>query len=156
MVESNQALVIIGGIFAFFLFFSILWSSIVFLISRLSGWATLANYYATTNREFEGKLFRFRSGSFGFQSNYSGIMHYGISKSELFLDLFVLYRIGHAPLRIPLEEIHAQEKTFIFPLIELTFDRAPRVRLRIRKGFAEQLIAESSGRLVVQKKGPEA
>lgn len=105
MNDTGLIYLIVPG---FLICFGVLWSSIVFLISRLGGWAGLARQYPATDLTTEsatesatGKTFRWRSASFGWFSSYRNCLTVTVSLAGLHLRPMIAFRIGHQPMLIP-------------------------------------------------------
>ncbi|MFT5196391.1 MAG: hypothetical protein ACI85U_003423 [Candidatus Promineifilaceae bacterium] len=148
---ENELVFIPLIIIAFIICFGGFWSFIVFITSRIGGWHTVAQQYAGEMSYFS-QQFTWRSARFGFM-NYKSVLTFSVSDEELGIAVLFLYRIGHAPLKIPWSEVHGIEKSpFIFPEVHLTFLHSPNKVLKIRKGLAEQIENAAGGNWTFERK----
>jgi len=98
---------------AFAIGFPIMWVSISILLSRMGGWAKLAECYADRGDE-QGETHYMRSGSVGVV-NYSSCLTLCVCKNGLRLSVLFPFRIGHPPLFIPWDQFHRiSEKRVLF------------------------------------------
>jgi hypothetical protein len=88
----------------FILFFTSLWCGISLLLSRVGGWARLAERFPAPEPP-EGKRFRSQNGRLGLV-NYNRCLTIYISKAGLSLLMTPIFRVGHRPMLIPWKEIH--------------------------------------------------
>jgi|ERR1035441_646988 hypothetical protein len=117
---------------------------IMFLItSVMSGWFTLANRFRkvsepvgetrTTKSSFDPVTMRFRS-------NYGGMIRLTAAEDALYLSVFILFRFGHPPLRIPWNEIEFSTcKYFSRDYVVLTLGKEEHIPLRITPRMATKL-----------------
>ena len=64
-------------------------------ISLAAGWNVLAEHYLNKS-DFQGKLFRFRSGQIG-KANYGGGLVLGTSPFGFYMTTFLVFRFFHPP-----------------------------------------------------------
>jgi hypothetical protein len=126
-------------------FFICLWCGIVLLISRLSGWATLANRFRLS-LPFAASKWRWQSARMRFTANYSGCLTVGSDPTGLYLDIFALWKIGHPPLFLPWSEVSVRRrgKILIFGYVELTLGREEQIPFRISAGLADRIRSAAS------------
>lgn len=91
---------------AFPVVFVAFWSAVCWLISRF-GWATLAARWATELPPPRSSL-GMCTGRVGL-ANYKGTLELAADREALWMDVMVLFRPGHRPLRIPWAEVEALE-----------------------------------------------
>ncbi len=89
-------LIFVGAIIAFVAF----WMGIVYLISRIGGWAKLAEQYPATGR-IQGSVYRFCSARLRFMASYSNCLTVIVSPAGLYMEPMILFRFGHSPILIP-------------------------------------------------------
>jgi len=142
------------GVF-FPVFFIGLWLFISFVISRIGGWNSLASSYRA-QQPFFGTILRFQAASFRFGTNYNGCLNFGANTEGLHLAPMVIFRAFHAPLFMPWSEVTARPVKMwgIFNFIELHFQRAPNVPVRIKPALAGKLTEASVGRFSVAASVP--
>ena len=104
----EMALFIVGIIIAFCLFFTALWSAIVFGFSHVSGWQNLASQYATPPR-YEG-FYTNVSGRVGLVS-YNNLLRIAFTEKGLYLHIMPFFQIGHTPLLLPWHQLRHWELT---------------------------------------------
>ena len=100
-MQSFSLILII--ITTFFIVFPLLWMGIVFMISFMSGWQSLAQRYATII-EAPTNTRSMASGMVGF-SRYNNVLKVGLSDRGIYLSVFILFRPGHKPLFVPWSDI---------------------------------------------------
>ena len=77
-----------------------------FVVSRWSGWATLAPRFPVTN-EFTGSRWRLQSGQMRWLCGYHNCLTVGASPEGLYLSTITFFRLFHPPVLIPWSEISA-------------------------------------------------
>lgn len=155
MEHLNTAVLIIGGTCLF-------WISIMYLLSLLSGWRTLAKRYSAQD-EFGGRTWRFKSIRTGFVS-YSCCVNFTASDRGLGISVLFPFRFGHPKLLIPWTDLRIStykhrlgfERTVIsFPETSIQINLSSRLTVEIMEeakpyissagqGFATQQSADLS------------
>jgi hypothetical protein len=126
------------------IFFLANWIGVCHLIALLSGWKRLAEKYPLRS-DVEGKRFVYRSGQWRRRFNYNGCLFFTVTPSHLKISVALFFRPGHAPFRVPWEDIKATYvKARFSKMVELRFAKEGEIELRIGKKLAD-LIAEASG-----------
>ena len=80
--------------------FPLFWMAIVFLISRLSGWALLAGQYPADG-PVSGEKFGWCSARLRFFSNYSNCLTVTVAATGMHIQPFLPFRFGHSPIFVP-------------------------------------------------------
>lgn len=126
------------------------WVFVMFILSRVGGWSTLASYYRF-DQPFFDSLFHFQSASLRAGTNYNGCLKVGANTEGLYMVPMLIFRGFHAPLFIPWSEVVARPIKYwkVFDYIELRFQRAPDLPVRIRPELASKLAQASVGRFIV-------
>ncbi len=116
----QNTLFIISIIIAFIIFFTLLWTGIVYLISRLSGWASLAGEFPAIGR-VQGNVYNWCSARFRYFANYSNCLTVIVSPAGIYMQPIAFLKIGHKPIMIPREAISELEcsNTFLFATANL-------------------------------------
>lgn len=96
---SEAALIILIAL-GFFIIFPLFWCFVVFLVSRLSGWAKLAMEYPDEPR-IRGETFTFSTASIRFISNYANCLNITVADKGVRMEQFMFFKIGHDPIFIP-------------------------------------------------------
>lgn len=109
----SESLIAIIYIVLFVPGFILFWCLIVYLISRLGGWASLAEDFAAQNPP-SGETFSWTSGKVSFFSNYSNSLVATVSKAGLHVAPWALFRIGHQPIFIPWHRMRGIIQSKIF------------------------------------------
>ena len=91
---------------AFIVVFPLFWMGVVWLVSRMSGWAALASQYPAKAQP-TGDLFHMRSGRLRFFSNYSHCLTVAVSSDGIYLKPLFFFRAGHDPVFLPWSAIEA-------------------------------------------------
>jgi hypothetical protein len=124
----------------------VFWLVISLVISRIGGWAALADVYRLED-SFEGERMRFRSGQMRYAMSYNNCLTIGADRRGLYLSVFFFFRLGHPPLFIPWSEITVTEKQrYFMNATEFTFSRVPGVYLRLSSNTAKMVLAWNSAR----------
>jgi hypothetical protein len=117
-----------------------------FVIGRISGWSTLANFYRFSG-EFTGQQWRFQSAQLRWYMGYNNCLIIGANESGLFLSVFFLLRIGHPTLFIPWGDVSVIMKKGTWgKYAELRFRQTPAIPFRMSGKLSEK-IAEVAGRM---------
>ena len=117
-----------------------------FVIGRISGWSTLANFYRFSG-EFTGQQWRFQSAKLRWYMGYNNCLIIGANESGLFLSVFFLLRIGHPTLFIPWGDVSVIMKKGTWgKYAELRFRQTPAIPFRMSGKLSEK-IAEVAGRM---------
>jgi hypothetical protein len=136
--------------FAFFALFPLLWCAITYLIAWIGGWRDLADVYSDT-RDFQGELFRMRSGTMRAHVGYNNCLTFGANRQGLVLKVFALFRPGHPPLFVPWVDIVGRPgKIWFFPATIVTFKRVPGVPLKIAVRLGRDLEQAAGGAFRVE------
>ena len=131
--------------------FTLFWCFISFLLSRLSGWATLAAVYPAGELLTPNVRYRWQSALMNANTKYNAALTIVADGRAVHFAMFPLFKVGHAPLSVPWEDIHAAPRELLFMhRIALTFARAPHVTMLIPVALAGRLTAASMGRFTVQ------
>ena len=105
------------GMFLFAAVFPLLWLAIIFLISRLSGWASLASHYGTSQdlpkTHLKCRRILLRRIRF-FPAQYGNIVTVSVDDEALYLSLIKIFGFGHEPLRVPFADVKAEKNTGLF------------------------------------------
>jgi len=123
------------------------WFLVAFMISRVGGWTTLAEHYRS-DQPFSGTLIRFQAAQLRYGTNYNGCLNFGVNSESLYMAPMAFFRMFHSPLLVPWSEITARPIKLwgIFNFVELRFQRAPEIPVRIRVSLAEKFGLASNGR----------
>ena len=109
------------------------------LVSFISGWSLLKQYYRL-RKPFEGRRYPFQWGKVG-NLRYS-FMTFGANSEGLYCAVFFPSRIGHPPLFIPWSDISFRaRKGFMGGYRELTLKQAPSVKLAIGESLYQSIKA---------------
>jgi hypothetical protein len=124
--------------------FSAFWCLLCYLISYLSGWMRLSNFFAAERSfTYSGERVRFCSGSMRRHILYTSILEIGCNEDGLHLALIWPFRISHPRLIIPWGEIAIgePEKRFgIFTVTPLLLGRTQQTLFTVYTGRAQKLI----------------
>lgn len=95
---------IIGG---FLVVFPVFWCCVVWMLSRMSGWHTLAKRHAAGSRPMEGTCVGGVTGMVGGVS-YRSTLTLHFNPDGFFLEVMPLFKPGHQRLFIPWSEVTAR------------------------------------------------
>jgi len=123
-----------------FLFFVAMWALTLYVLGVISGWEVLSKRFRFKGM-FYGETWLFRSGRMRFYVYYGNCLSVGADESGLYLAVFPIFRIGHAPLLIPWSEVSVMsgDKGLIFKKRELRLGHQESIPLRISASLAETL-----------------
>jgi len=124
---------------AFPLFFAAVWTGVCWLLARIGGWHRLHQAYGDFGLMRTASRLRFRSGRLGF-ANYNNVLTFDVGPSGIRFSVFGLFRFGHAAFSVPWSDLRLeQRKQLLFSYVEMTFARAPGIKLRISSRLARAL-----------------
>ena len=120
--------------------FGIMWCGVLFLLSRVSGWSRLAQFYARSETPEGGTEFRWQTGMVGVVS-YRNCLHIRVLPSGLWLSVAFPLSVGHQRLFIPWTAVHGQQdgKFLWHEVTRFDVGHPPQGRVRLpSKVFAAQ------------------
>ena len=116
------------------------WVAISLLISRISGWATLANDYRSSE-PFQGERLRLQSAALRWKTGYNNCLTVGTNYFGLYLSAFVILRFGHPNLFIPWADISAvRKKGFLIPYVEFRFRQTPSIPFQVSQRLGRRIV----------------
>jgi hypothetical protein len=121
--------------------FAALWIAVTWLLSHTSGWVRLAQRYRA-DREAQGIPVRVRAARMGRGplGRYRNVLTLWVSADGLHLRLLFWLRINSPDLFFPWSEVTVTRGRYLFfDYVELTFQQAPQIPLRIYGQSAEHL-----------------
>jgi hypothetical protein len=117
----------------------VIWVVVLLVISRLGGWALLAEQYRCLE-PFSGPCWNFQCGQFRWFASYNNCLTVGADPRGLFLRIFPLFRVAHPPLFIPWREISvSRHKVLWIKQVQFRLGHELQVPLTIRDGLAQKL-----------------
>ncbi len=81
-----------------------IWCAVVWLISRIGGWAELARVFPAEELP-PGEILWGQSAQLRGFCNYNGVLTIVVSEKGLYMQPWRPFRIGHAPLLVPWKEL---------------------------------------------------
>ncbi len=124
-------------------FIVFIWFVVGYLVARISGWATLADYYRAVE-EFQGETWRFQRVQMRYLSHYNNCVTFGTNVAGLYSAMFFLLRLGHPPLFIRWDELEIQPKRrFLMMGYELRFRQAPGVLMWVMSRTGARIFSAS-------------
>jgi hypothetical protein len=127
----------------FVIYFIALWVLVSYLVGLLSGWIALSRRFRDSGA--------FYSYQWPFQSvrmrtlwgNYHNCANFGADEAGLYMAVFPLFRLGHAPLFIPWPEIQviSGNRGLLFKKRKLLLGRQELIPLVVSVSLAEKLKA---------------
>jgi hypothetical protein len=135
------------------LVFIAVWCGIVFLLSLVSGWRELSEYYRTV-AAFNGPRFWFQTASMRLRVGYNNCLIVGANTEGLHVSILFPFRIGHPPFFFPWVDISVTEKRgFLLRGFELRFSRCPSIPFVISKRLVNKISEASGGMIRVSEGG---
>ena len=134
--------------FAFAVTFPFFWIAICLLLSRLSGWSSLATHYGTDTKP-DGERYGSQSMGLGFSPlfmvSYSTVVNVYMSETHLYLTPKVFFKAGHRPLSIPLGDIKSGlGRVLFFKVTKLEFEHAKAIKGHVFGILGESLMKVTS------------
>ncbi len=115
------------------------WPPLLFSISRISGWATLARHYPV-DEAFHLNLWRGQSMSFGPWMGYNQCVTMAAGPSGVFLRLPWVFAWGHRPLLLPWHAMRLEvSQGWMGRSWHLTLADHPRIDLRMTEAMFRRL-----------------
>lgn len=143
---DKETVTLILAPLAFVVIFPLFWSAIIFLISRLGGWGSMAEAYAY-HEPHTAHCFSMQSAVLRLSANYNGILKICADDQGLYFSVFFFFRPGHPPFFVPWDEISGTKKQyFLYPVVDLRFQRTPNLPFRIYKRTGDRLVDVANGR----------
>ena len=149
MENITILLIILGSLFAFALF----WSAVVWSIAQTAGWPKLVEKYPS-RQPWNETCWRMQSARIRRWANYSGILNVCADAEGIHLSTIFLFSMGNAPFSVPWLEIsgHKQQR-FLFPTVDLRFQRVPNIPIQISLVLANRLVEVSGGAWQYKEEG---
>lgn len=103
------------------IFFILLWSAIVMLMSLLGGWRRLAGRYRAAERPAGGRTIPYVTGMIG-MSRYKRLLSVTVNERGMFIEIRWIFRLMHPTLFIPWSDIRNARKINLFYWEFIGFD----------------------------------
>lgn len=145
-IGSHPILFVVSDVLLLYLVVSL-------LVSRWSGWATLARRFPVTS-EFTGPRWRFQSAQMRWLCGYNNCLTIGANSEGLYLSTLPFFPPFHPPLLIPWGEVSAEKKDLLFTAgLRFELGRENPIPLWVRKRLAERLKLAAGGSYPVESVG---
>jgi hypothetical protein len=130
--------------------FAIFWCLVTFLLSRMSGWATIAAAYPAGEVLSPSSRWAWQSAFMNLNTKYNASLTVVADPQAVHFSVFAPFAVGHRPFSVPWPDIHAEmRQLLLMQRVALTFTRAPGVTMLIPPKLAERLAAASLGRFAM-------
>ena len=119
----------------------VLFFVVSFVISRWSGWARLAERFRAPG-PFLGECWKRQSARFRAYCGYNNCLTVGADAAGLYLSVMSPFRVFHAPLLIPWQEIEVETGKVLFGFYDtalLRLGRDEQIPMRIQGKLIERL-----------------
>jgi hypothetical protein len=137
--------------------FALFWCVISFVLSRVSGWATLARAYPAADVLTPNARWRWQSVHMNGNTKYSGAVTIVADAHGVHFSMFPVLRAGHARFSVPWPDLHATPRQLLLAQrVVLTFAKAPAVSMLMWPTLADRLAAASQGRFTVTPAPPQS
>ncbi len=138
------------ALLAFTLFpvaFMAMWIGVMWLLSRISGWHTLARHYLYRG-EIRGVSRSFQGAMLGYSRwrlvRYRGCLTVTVDSGMLILKPWFIFGASQPPLAIPLEELMRADRTFLFwTFCELRAVREQRIMILVSQRLARWIESQA-------------
>lgn len=128
-----------NGVILGILCFVAAWAIMFTLISRVGGWALVAEQYRC-QETFTGATWSFQKGQMRWMVGYNNCLTVGADPRGLYISILFPFRLGHPPLFIPWRDIsRASKKVLWINFIELRLGREVPIPFRISYPLAQKL-----------------
>ncbi len=152
MLDPNGPMFWVAFAVLFPLLFVSLWVIVLLVVSRMSGWNSLAERFRYDSW-FDGEVWKWQSGRMRW-CNYNGCMKLGANSTGLYLGLIPPFRFFSPTLLVPWEEVSVSRgQMLLFSYVQLALGRELKVPLKIRPRLAEKLRAAAGLRWPVETVG---
>jgi hypothetical protein len=132
----------------FLIGFPLMWASVMFLLSRIGGWSTLARRYRA-EQPFTGQRFPYCSGTLG-MVGYNKVLVLGVDERGLHIAVPKIFAIGHPALLVPWSQVKASRKHKLWvPTVGFELGASPAITLRMHRRFADKIEAAAGTHLHV-------
>ena len=132
--------IIVISIIAFTLF----WGGMVWLIAQIAGWPKLVEKYPA-RQPWNETCWRMQSAQLRW-ANYNGILKVCADAEGIHISTIFPFSVGNAPFSVPWSEINGRkQQRFFLPMVELRFQRVPKMPMRISLVLAKRLVEASGG-----------
>jgi len=141
---SNHPLYFVPSFAAYFI---AVWASVGFVIGQVSGWALLSHRFRD-RATFQSYQWQFQSARMRtLWGNYHNVIKFGADETGLYMSVSLPFRVGHAPLLIPWEEIQVSTgvRGLLFKSRKLLLGRQESIPLLISISLADK-IQSAAGR----------
>jgi len=116
------------------------WIGISLLVSRVSGWASLAKYYRSSE-SFQGERVHLQSGAHRWKTSYNNCLTVGMNYYGLYLSVFLILRFGHPNIFIPWADVSAVKKRgLLTPCVEFRFRQTPTIPFRVSERLGRRIV----------------
>ena len=133
--SGTMVLLMVGVIIAWVVFFSLLWTGIVYFMAWFGGWQKMARVYSASGPRPEGLSFPSVTGTVGL-ANYRRVLSVVVTDSGLYISVWRIFQFGHPPLFLPWDALHGIEISSLFfrsyYYFEVGSPRLARMRLPVR------------------------
>ncbi|WP_269542249.1 hypothetical protein [Cerasicoccus fimbriatus] len=125
-------------VYLFPIFFPILWCSILYMLSQMSGWHRVAKTFAY-DEKIAGEYLRFQSAQIN-GVNFNSALEIGINDVGLTMAPFFLFRLFHKRILLPWNYLRAEEyKKWLFSGYKLTLIEDKRFTIVISKKLFKKM-----------------
>ncbi|MEM7067715.1 MAG: hypothetical protein AAF478_02430 [Pseudomonadota bacterium] len=100
---------------AFLIIFPLFWFGVVWMVSRIGGWAKLASIHPA-NAPVQGDVYRWRSARIRLFSSYRSSLTITVNNEGIHMQPLIFFRFGHEPIFIPWQAVSKLERTTLWPL----------------------------------------
>lgn len=151
MNENILAILItIAALLGFVLF----WSFVLWITSRVGGWATIAEKYPY-REPYNPRCHSFQSAILRYMMNYNGVLNLCMDEEGVYFSVLFLFRPGHTPFFVPWDEIEGTSKNyFLYKVVDLRFAQTPHVPFYVYNRTADKLLEGANGRWAYKEKVP--
>ena len=108
-----DALIVFMVVVGFLIAFPVFWMMVVFLVSRLGGWAGLASQFGADSPP-SGEQFSWCSVRLNRLGRYGNCVTATVSSRGVHLQTFLIYRFGHKAIFLPWDAISNMTRATFF------------------------------------------
>ena len=97
---TKEQIITLGVMVGFAVVFPLFWCFVIWVVSRVGGWASLARSFAASS-EPQGIRYTWRSMRISPAANYNGCLNIVLSPGGIYMVPSKIFSFGHEPLLLP-------------------------------------------------------
>jgi hypothetical protein len=137
---TKEQILTLGIVVGYAVVFPLFWCFVIWVISRVGGWASLAASYVASS-EPQGTRYTWRSMRISPAANYNGCLNVILSSAGIYMVPSQLFRFAHKPLLLPWDCVeHVSEQRFLGRRLLVTLSAKGKRITLVLPGDAEEVL----------------